>query len=618
MSSRYANPIVNNLLFKKDGTIETTGSVAFFEAGTSTPLAVYSDEGLTTSLGSVLDTDANGLIPDFHMAAGTKYKIVAYDAPAAGGAELWTRDDIFPIDSSVATRLDSVEATIAGLSIARNACINGGMRVALGSVHSLDATFTQGTVDELYGRVTNVTAGTLTQGSSIDYTSGKYAHFSGVTTSTSGLVEAQIRIPSNEAARFVDQQGTFSCLVYQNTGASVTYTITIKKPSTTADDFSSLATVDTSGGDAVTSATNTRLSFSVADLGDVSKGIAIEISASVGTISAREFRISEAQFEIGGTRTTFVEQAYEVAYAALAFTDSTARNLLGYPPNFASGLRIESDTDTDHDVKVNTGACRGAADDGNINLSSVITKQLDAAWAEGDDAGGLPSGVTLSGSEWLYFFVIGKADGTVDAGFDDNASATNLLADASGYTYYRFIGVVYINGSSNITTVVPVGYSNIQTLTSGTSWTVPPNVYQVKATITGAGGGGGGVGTTSSGTGSAGGNTTFNSVTATGGTGGAGFDGNSSLSYATGKTGKDGLVSSNGGGGATTDEGTNISSGSTGQDGVGGQIVKRIFSVTPLTSVSYSIGSGGTGGNNTADGGSGGDGSVILEYEVKA
>lgn len=620
MSSRAANPIVNNLLFKKDGTIETTGSLAFFEAGTSTPLAVYSDEELTTSLGSVLDTDANGLIPDYHMAAGTKYKLVAYDAlggQGGGGAELWTRDDVFPIDSSTDTRLDALEATVSGLSIARNACINGGMRVALGVDHTIDSTFTVGKVSELYGRVTNVTAGTLTQAASISYESGKYAHFSGVSTSAAAVVEAQIRIPSNEAARFVDKQATFSCLVNQNTGSNVTYTVTIKKPTTTADDFSALTTVSTSGGDSVATATDTRIVFSVADLGDVSKGIAIEISASLsGATTTKDFIVTEAQLETGGARTSFVETSYEEAYAALAFVDSTARNLLGYPTGYLYGLRIETDTDADHDIKVNTGAARDSSDSANINLSTVITKQLDAAWAEGDDAGGLPSGVTLSGNEWLHFFVISKTDGTVDAGFDDNASATNLLADATGYSYYRFIGTVYIDGSSNIDTYIPCRFSNVETLTSGTSWTVPPNVYRIATSTIGAGGGGGGMVTGATATnGGTGGTTTFNGVSATGGVGGKSVDDTGS-SFSTGSNGKSGEVSANGGQAEIIDgvPASLTDAGGAG-DGLGGQIVKSVFDVTPSASISYSIGSGGSG---YSAGGNGGNGSVIIEYEVQA
>ena len=168
---------------------------------------------------------------------------------------------------------------------------------------------------KLWGSVTNAIAGTLTQSASTEYVSGKYGHFSGVTTSSTGVVEMQLRIPADEAARFVDQPATFSCLVLHDLGVDATYTVTVKKPNS-ADDFTVLSTVSTSGGEVVPSGVNERLEFTVDDLGDVSNGIIIEVSIPVATIVTKSFRISEAQFETGDARTTFSEQQYEVAEVA--------------------------------------------------------------------------------------------------------------------------------------------------------------------------------------------------------------------------------------------------------------------------------------------------------------
>ena len=79
-----------------------------------------------------------------------------------------------------------------------------------------------------------------------------------------------------------------------------------------------------------------------------------------------------------------------------------------------------------------------------------MTKQIDANWAAGDDAGGFPSGLSLAADTGYYLFAIGKADGTVDFGFDTSATAANLLSDATGYTYYKAIWWVITNSSSNI------------------------------------------------------------------------------------------------------------------------------------------------------------------------
>lgn len=314
MSSRIANPVNNRLLYDKEGVLLLGGTLEFYAAGTSTALEVYSDEELTVSAGSILTADSFGLLPDFHLASGTKYKLIAKDST---GSTEWTVDDVFSIDSNVDVRLDTIENTLEELNVARNAILNGGMRVDLGSDRTLDAAFGEGKVSRLWGRVTNVTAGTLTQSASTAYASGKYGHFTGVSTSSAGLVESQFRVPSDEAARFVDGSGTFSCIVRHDVGSDVTYTVTIKKPTSTADDFTALSVVSTSPGTAVPSDTDTRLSFSVVDLGDVSNGIAIEVSASVSAITLKGFRISEAQLEGGESRSAFTEEEIQVTEAAL-------------------------------------------------------------------------------------------------------------------------------------------------------------------------------------------------------------------------------------------------------------------------------------------------------------
>lgn len=107
-------------------------------------------------------------------------------------------------------------------------------------------------------------------------------------------------------------------------------------------------------------------------------------------------------------------------------------------------------------VTIAVGECRtGTAGAGpsvqNAYVASALTKQLDAAWAEGSPAGGRPSGgPSLGTDQWWHVFVIEKPDGTVDAGFDDNVSATNLLADATGYTNFRRVGSVRTDGSSDL------------------------------------------------------------------------------------------------------------------------------------------------------------------------
>lgn len=100
------------------------------------------------------------------------------------------------------------------------------------------------------------------------------------------------------------------------------------------------------------------------------------------------------------------------------------------------------------DVNVTAGECRDTANGNNITLATEITKQTDADWAEGDDAGGFPqTALTLTANTGYHVHLLLNATtGAVDMGFDTSVTAVNLLADAAvfaaGYTKYRRIGAI--------------------------------------------------------------------------------------------------------------------------------------------------------------------------------
>jgi hypothetical protein len=119
--------------------------------------------------------------------------------------------------------------------------------------------------------------------------------------------------------------------------------------------------------------------------------------------------------------------------------------------NYIDGFTLSNNaTDADHDLDIAAGSAMDSTNDNVISTTSSLTKQIDVDWAEGDDAGGFPSGLTLSADTWYHVFVLRKADGTVDAGFDTSLTATNLLADATDYIYYRRVGSIATDSSNNI------------------------------------------------------------------------------------------------------------------------------------------------------------------------
>jgi hypothetical protein len=97
-------------------------------------------------------------------------------------------------------------------------------------------------------------------------------------------------------------------------------------------------------------------------------------------------------------------------------------------------------------LKINPGSCN-SSNGYLMTLATAITKDATSVWAAGDTSGGRASGVPYSDSSGLHVFIIGKSGNptAVDAGFDSDVNAVNLLADAasSGYNTYRRVGWVY-------------------------------------------------------------------------------------------------------------------------------------------------------------------------------
>lgn len=121
------------------------------------------------------------------------------------------------------------------------------------------------------------------------------------------------------------------------------------------------------------------------------------------------------------------------------------------PDGWINGMILSKSADQ----KVDIGAGLACADDGmsGLRLAAALTKQIDAAWAAGDDAGGLDTG-TVAMDSWYHVFAIGKTDGTVDALFSVSLASPTL---PTGYTRKRRIGSVRTDGSAHIVEFAQVG-----------------------------------------------------------------------------------------------------------------------------------------------------------------
>jgi hypothetical protein len=117
---------------------------------------------------------------------------------------------------------------------------------------------------------------------------------------------------------------------------------------------------------------------------------------------------------------------------------------------------ISNAADADHDITVAAGiSCLDSTRAVFMGVSLAMTKQIDAAWAIGTNAGGRFSGVALSNNTTYHFFMI-KNDitGALDYGFDISLTAANKPA---GYTYYRKLWSVITDGSANIIGFTQIG-----------------------------------------------------------------------------------------------------------------------------------------------------------------
>ena len=123
------------------------------------------------------------------------------------------------------------------------------------------------------------------------------------------------------------------------------------------------------------------------------------------------------------------------------------------PPLHISGLVIANNvTDAAKDIDIATGEARDIADADTLELTSALTKQIDASWAVGTDAGGLDGTESVAGTPdadtWYHVWLIKRSDtGVVDVLFSESATAPTMPAS---YDYKRRIGAVLTDATPDI------------------------------------------------------------------------------------------------------------------------------------------------------------------------
>jgi hypothetical protein len=129
--------------------------------------------------------------------------------------------------------------------------------------------------------------------------------------------------------------------------------------------------------------------------------------------------------------------------------------IMAMPTNYIGGLITSRDAgDTDHDVNITAGSCRDDGDAANMRLSSEITKQIDAVWSLGDDAGGLDTGTVTNDTMYAVWLIRRSDTGVVDALFSTSFTSPTM---PTNYDQKRLIAAIKTDGSANIIDYVQSG-----------------------------------------------------------------------------------------------------------------------------------------------------------------
>lgn len=134
------------------------------------------------------------------------------------------------------------------------------------------------------------------------------------------------------------------------------------------------------------------------------------------------------------------------AFVGTAITNASASAPL--PPGFNS-VRYAQAADTDHDITFDKGKARDSTDLHNLIATAAMTKQIDAAWAAGNNAGGMDTS-SVGNSLIYYMHMLGKSGDAAAYDFLFSLSRTAPTLPGSGWDLFQCIGFVFTDGSANI------------------------------------------------------------------------------------------------------------------------------------------------------------------------
>jgi hypothetical protein len=170
-------------------------------------------------------------------------------------------------------------------------------------------------------------------------------------------------------------------------------------------------------------------------------------TVNINSLGAKDLKILGGDLSAGDLSAgNFVEVVYN---ESLDYFELQTQRLL------PKQITISNGTDTSHDIDFTAGSFDFDDQSGQATLSA-ITKQIDAAWAEGTNAGGLDTGTVTYDTFYYLFAIYNPTTQTSDALFSESKTSPTL---PSGYTKKKYVGSVLTDGGNNL-----VGFRQIGNL----------------------------------------------------------------------------------------------------------------------------------------------------------
>ena len=204
---------------------------------------------------------------------------------------------------------------------------------------------------------------------------------------------------------------------------------------------------------------------------------------NINSLGAKDLKILGGDLSAGDLSVgNFVEVVYN---ESLDYFELQTQRLL------PKQITISNGTDASYDIDFTAGNFDFDDQSGQAILSA-ITKQIDAAWAEGTNAGGLDTGTVAADTFYYLFAIYNPTTQTSDALFSASKTSPTL---PSGYTKKKYVGCVRTGGAAVIAGFRQVGnrfyYSSMffdipfgtaPTSPTNKTLTAPPNTLAMTTT----------------------------------------------------------------------------------------------------------------------------------------